>query len=173
MPDDIRDQLDAMPLPASGLTVWIWMVAILAVILCLLWLWRRRRRVPPAETIDARARRRLAAIHTTDYRGLHAELAAALVEYFEARIGLRSTRLTSPQIVNEFRRNGVMNLAWQSKLEALLAECDRAKFGPAPKDFDAAQTKDGARHIIDQLAAQAASAPRMASPWKDWDNAAV
>lgn len=173
MQDDIRDQLDAMPLPRGSTPNWVWVAVAVSTILLLLWLWKRRRAVPQMETIDARARRRLAAIHTEDYREFHAQLSVALVEYFEARIALRSTRLTSAEIVNEFRRNAVMNPAWQSELEALLAECDRAKFSPAPKDFDAAETKNSARHILDELAAQAASAPVMASPWKDWDNAAV
>jgi hypothetical protein len=174
MQDDIRDQLDAMPLPPGGTPIWVWVAVSLATLLLILWLWKSRRRaVPQVETIDARARRRLAAIHTADYRDFHAQLSVALVEYFEARIALRSTRLTSAEIVGEFRRNGVMHHAWQAELAALLDDCDRAKFSPAPRDFDAAETKNRARYILGELAAQAASAPSMASPWKDWDNAAV
>jgi len=114
------------------------------------------------------ARRRLAVLGASpdpDARRFHNELAAILVQYVEARLALRSTRLTSHEIVREFRRNGVMSVEWQATLEEFFAECDRAKF--------AAAAVARCRGIIDGLAAQAAASPTLANPWEGWNNAAV
>ena len=131
----------------------------------------------PAETIEQRARRRLAelAAHASpDPRAFHAELADILLRYMEAGLGLPSTRLTSPEIVRAFRRNGQMSGEWRERLEQLLAECDRAKFAPVfDADWDPAATAARGKLILDALAVQVAAAPRLASPWEGWSDAAI
>jgi hypothetical protein len=177
--DDIRDTLETQQLPISefpweevliGLSVAL--VIALAVILV-----RRRRRARPAESIEACARRRLAELagHAApDARAFHAELADILLRYMEARLRLPSTRLTSKEILRAFERNGHMAAEWRERLEDLLAECDRAKFAPAFDDnWDPGATALRAKLILDALAVQVAAAPRLASPWERWSDAAV
>jgi len=179
--DDIHDELAAVSLPtydfpweaaAAGV------VLLLALVAAIVW-YRRRRRPKPIETLEAVARRRLAALAAMpmmDARSFHHELAAILIKYVEARLALRSTRLTSGEIVREFRRNAVMSGEWQEMLEEFFAECDRAKFAPVAREWDAADAASAlsrCRRIIDGLAAQAAAAPTLASPWEGWKNAAV
>src|SRR5205823_8389687 len=97
-----------------------------------------------------------------DVRSFHNELAAILIKYVEARLALRSTCLTSGEIVREFRRNGVMSGEWQAMLEEFFAECDRAKFAAGAREWDDANAVSAisqCRRIIDGLAAQAAAAP--------------
>jgi hypothetical protein len=179
--DDIHDELAAVSLPtydfpweaaAAGV------VLLLALVAAIVW-YRRRRRPKAVETLEAEARGRLAALaamRMQDARSFHNELAAILVRYVEARLALRSTRLTSGEIVREFRRNGVMSGEWQAMLEEFFADCDRAKFAPAARDWDGADALAAlarCRLIIDGLAAQAAASSTLASPWEGWKNAAV
>jgi len=178
MQEDIHDQLDPVPLPEAGVSTGMMaagVLLLLTVIVLVVWRLRRRtlRRQRPAETAEHRARRRMAAIGTADCRAFHAQLSSILVEYFEERIALRSTRLTSAEIVREFRGNGVMSAAWQNLLEELFQECDRAKFSASECEWDAADALAKARRILDELAAQAAAAPVLANPWKGWTNARV
>jgi hypothetical protein len=177
--DDIRDTLEPAQLPASEFPweeVLIGASVALVIALVLLAV-RRRRRPKPAESIEACARRRLAelAAHAApDARAFHAELADILLRYMEARLRLRSTRLTSKEILRAFERNGHMAAEWREQLEQLLAECDRAKFAPAfDDDWDPGATALRAKLILDALAAQVAAAPRLASPWEGWGDAAV
>ncbi len=177
MQEDIHDQLDAVPLPEAGVstgTIVAGVAILLLMIAVLVWHRRRRRfrRVAP-ESPEQRARRRMGAIDTRDYRAFHGQLAGILVEYFEERVALRSTRLTSAEIIEEFRSNGVMSAQWQTRLEELFQECDRAKFSAAGCEWDAAEALGRARRVVDELAAQAAAAPVLANPWKGWRNAAV
>jgi hypothetical protein len=175
----IRDTLAAEEWPADDFpweqTLIGVSVAILIAI-ALLYL-RRRFRPKPPETIEQRARRRLAelAAHASpDPRAFHAELADILLRYMEAGLGLPSTRLTSPEIVRAFRRNGQMSGEWRERLEQLLAECDRAKFAPVfDADWDPAATAARGKLILDALAVQVAAAPRLASPWEGWSDAAI
>src|ERR1051326_8760763 len=91
-------------------------VAVVLLVTLALFLWRRRARGSVIESLEQRTRRRLqelAEITPADARAFHVELSALLIEYAEQRIGLRSTRLTSPEILREFRRNGRMSAAWQ------------------------------------------------------------
>jgi hypothetical protein len=176
---DILDTLETEQLPIPefpweevliGLSV--------AVVIALLVLYLRKRLRPaPAESIEARARRRLAGLAShaaPDPRAFHAELADILVRYMEARLGLPSTRLTSHEILCAFGRNGRMSAEWRERLEALLAECDRAKFAPAfDAAWDPAATALRGRRILDALAVEVAAAPRLASPWEGWGDAAV
>jgi hypothetical protein len=176
--DDILDTLEPATLPAHEFP---WMAAVIVAVVLLvtlaLFLWRRRARGSVIESLEQRTRRRLqelAEITPADARAFHVELSALLIEYAEQRIGLRSTRLTSPEILREFRRNGRMSAAWQESLAAFLAACDHAKFAPSPvAEWDAAATIAHCRALFNELAAEVASAPRLASPWEGWSNAAV
>ena len=177
-PDDIHDQLDAVPLPVHDFP---WEVTaagavlLLALIAMVVW-YRRRHRPGRLVTVEERARDRLAILGATplpDARSFHNELAAIVVQYVEARLALRSTRLTSGEILREFRRNGVMSGEWQAMLAEFFAECDRAKFAAEALQWDAATAVSRCRGIIDGLAAQVAASPTLASPWEGWNNAAV
>jgi hypothetical protein len=175
MQEDIRDHLDAMTLPASGVSSGL--IAAGAVVLLLMIvavaIWRVRRRKLHMGTPEEHARRCLESIHTSDCRLFHAQLASVLVEYFESKLPLRSSRLTSAEILREFRRNGVMSAEWQAALEQLFAECDRAKFSGAKTVWDAAALLERAQHLLDELGAQVASMPALATPWKGWTDAAI
>ena len=177
-PDDIIDTLEDVPLPVHEFP---WEVLIALAVLALaayaFYRWRRSRRPAAPESIEDRARRRLrelAALAGLDARAFHAELAAVLVGYAEERLGLRGSRLTSREIVREFRRNGVMSDAWQESLASFLRDCDRAKFAPGlENEWDADGRIAQCRALIEELAGRAAAAPRLASPWEGWSNAAV
>jgi LPXTG-motif cell wall-anchored protein len=175
MQEDIRDHLDAMTLPASGLsagTIAIGAIVLLLVIVVVA-LWFLRRRKLHIGTPEEHARRCLAAIYTSDCRLFHAQLASVLVEYFEMKLGLRSSRLTSGEILTEFRRNGVMSAEWQAALEQLFAECDQAKFSGGAPVWDAANSIERAQRLLDDLAAQIATMPALSAPWKGWSDAAI
>jgi hypothetical protein len=127
------------------------------------------------ESLEDCARRRLAELAAggaPDARAFHGELADVLVRYVEARLALRSTRLTSGEIVREFERNGIMSDEWLCALRELFAECDCAKFGPGV-EWDAASAIARCRALVDALAVQVAASPRLANPWEGWKNAAV
>ena len=97
-----------------------------------------------------------------------------LLAYIEASLGLPSTRLTSDEILRAFRRNGRMSAEWRVRLEELLAECDRAKFALAfDSGWNPAATAERGQAILDALAVQVAIAPRLASPWEGWSDAAI
>jgi hypothetical protein len=173
--DDIRDHLDAMTLPASGvsgLTIAAGVLVLLVIIVAVA-IWFLRRRQPRMGTPEEHARRCLASIHTSDYRLFHVQLASVLVEYFESRLPVRWSRLTSAEMVGEFRRNGLMSAEWQTTLAQLLAECDQAKFSGANSDWDRAATLQRAQRLLQELAAQIASAPVLATPSKGWNDAAI
>jgi hypothetical protein len=172
MQEDIRDHLDAMTLPSSGLPLGFIAVVILLVSVAVA-MWCLRRRKLHMGTPEEHARRCLESIHTSDSRLFHAQLASVLVEYFETRLGLRSSRLTSAEILREFRGNGVMSAEWQAALEQLFAACDRAKFSGAKTVLDAAALLERAQLLLDELAAQVATMPVLATPWKGWTDAAI
>jgi hypothetical protein len=177
-PDDIHDELAVVPLPVHEFP---WeeslagLVLLLLVLAAIVW-YRRRRRPVPIESPEDRARRRLAelaALTAPDPCAFHAELSGILVDYVEARLALRSTRLTSDEIVSEFRRNGVMSGPWQAMLCDFLARCDRAKFAGKRGDPDLAGPLHQCRRIIDELSVQAAAQSRLANRWEGWNNAAL
>jgi hypothetical protein len=172
MQEDIRDHLDAMTLPSSG--HWLGFIAgVILLVTVAVAIWWMRRRILHMGTPEEHARRCLESIQTSDCRLFHAQLASVLVEYFETRLGLRSSRLTSAEILREFRRNGVMSTEWQAALEQLFAECDRAKFSGAKTVWDAAALLERAQLLLDELAAQVATMPVLATPWKGWTDAAI
>jgi hypothetical protein len=175
MQEDIRDQLDAMALPSSGLSSGVIaacaVVFLLTIAVVAIW-WVRRRKLHMG-TPEEHARRCLTSIHTSDCRLFHAQLASVMVEYFESKLGLRSSRLTSAEILSEFRRNGVMSAEWQASLAKLFAECDRAKFSGATAVWDSAETLEHTQRLLDELAGQVATMPTLATPWKGLTDAAV
>lgn len=177
--DDIRDTLETEQLPMvefpwEEVLIGLSVAVVIALVVIFV---RRRLRSKLVESIETCARRRLAelAAHTApDSRAFHAELADILLRYMEARLGLPSTRLTSKEILRAFERNGHMTREWRERLEQLLVECDRAKFAPAfEAEWDPAATAQRGKLILDALAVQVAAAPRLASPWEGWGDAAV
>jgi len=158
-PDDILDTLEPATLPVHEFPlVPVLVVAAIAVLAALaIYVWKRRHRPVIVESLEQAARRRLKQVDITDPRALHTELAAILTQYAEQRLGLRGTRLTSAEILREFRRNGVMSPAWQNSLTAFLAACDQAKFAPSTAPCDPASRIAHCRSLFDELAAQAAS----------------
>ena len=177
--DDILDVLEPASLPVHEFP-WLAVLigaAILALAAIVIYAWRRRRRPQAVESLEQRARRRLqqlAAFKAGDARAFHADLAAVLVQYAEERLGLRGTRLTSVEILREFQRNGVMPAAWQESLASFLRDCDRAKFAPDLElDWDPSERIARCRALFEELAANAAAAPKLASPWEGWSNATV
>jgi hypothetical protein len=176
---DIRDGLAAEEWPVDDFPWEETLIGVsVAILIALAWFYLRRRFRPKrVETIEQRARRRLAelAAHAApDPRAFHSELSDILLRYMEASVGLPSTRLTTVEIVSAFRSNGRMSREWRERLEQLLTECDRAKFAPAfDTDWDPAETSARGKLILDGLAVQVAAAPRLASPWEEWGDAAV
>jgi hypothetical protein len=173
----IRDSLETEPLPVQEFP---WVEAGIAVALALLiglavLLWRRRFRREAVDSPEVRARGRLWQLAAQDgpERGVfYGKLAAILVDYMEATVGLRGSRRTSAEIVRAFRRNGRMSEAWQQRLELFLAECDRAKFaGPSDVEWDAAAALAECRAILEALAVEVAVAPRIENVWEGWDAA--
>jgi hypothetical protein len=177
--DDIIDALEPAMLPVHEFP---WVVALIGAALVVLaalavLIYRRRSRTRIEESPEERARRRLREVRASpglDARAFHAELSAILVRYAEERLGLRGTRLTSAEILREFRRNSVMSAAWQGALGEFLRECDRAKFAPdLAAEWDPQERVAQCRALLEELAATAAAAPHLASPWEGWSNAAV
>lgn len=177
--DDIRDTLATERLPVvefpwEEVLIGLSVAVVIALVVIFV---RRRLRPKPVESIEACARRRLvelAAHAAPDPRAFHAELADILLRYVEARLRLPSKRLTSGEILRAFERNGHMPGEWRERLSQLMAECDRAKFAPAfDADWDPAATVLRGKLILDALAVQVAAAPRLASPWEGWGDAAV
>ena len=114
--------------------------------------------------------------------GLNVTPAIVLAAGASSRIGRPKANLALEdgdtflsRIVKTFRSAGIEDVVVVVGFEAdsIVETFARTGEASAPKDFDATATKYRARHILDELAAQAASAPAMANPWKDWDNAAV
>jgi len=177
-PDDIIDALEPAVLPVHEFP---WVAALIAAALVALvaaiLIYRCRRREQGVESLEEQARRSLRELEAAgglDARAFHAELSAILLRYCEKRLGLRGTRLTSAEILREFHRNGVMSAAWQAELGEFLRECDRAKFSPEPlAEWDPRERVARCRALFEGLAATAAAAPRLASPWEGWRDAAL
>jgi hypothetical protein len=176
---EIRDTLETEPwsiveFPWEEVLIGLSVAVVIALVVIFV---RRRRRRQPVESIEACAQRRLAelAAHATpDARAFHAELADILLRYMEARLRLPSKRLTSGEILRAFERNGHMAAEWRERFAELLAECDRAKFAPAfDAEWDPAAAALRGKQILDALAVQVVAAPRLASPWEGWGDAAV
>ncbi|HXB71164.1 MAG TPA: hypothetical protein VNY05_23210 [Candidatus Acidoferrales bacterium] len=168
---DIRDALQPEMLPAAEFP-WPVLLLIIPLVWLALILYRRRQRAAPVATPEAVARGRLHALAAiTEPRAFYAELAAILNQYLEARLHLGAARLTSVEIAHALARVGVMSTGWQESLEALLGECDRAKFSGDEfsgngADWDRAAAMARARNIVDLLAANVASTPSLANPWE-------
>ena len=176
--DDIVDALVPVALPVHEFP-WVEVLIVAAVgamALAAVLVYRRRTRRARVESLDERTRRRLREVAVaagSDARAFHAELAGILARYAEERLGLRATRLTSAEIVREFRRNGVMSAAWLERLADFLRECDRAKFAlEADAEWDPWERAARCRALFEELAAAAAAAPVLASPWEGWSHAA-
>lgn len=174
--DDIRELQGVEPLPVPG-DEFPWLeagigVGIALLLALLIYYVRRRRRPPPIERREAAARRRLAALAALDApdpRTFHVEMAQVLRDYIEASLGVSAQRLTSREMVESFRGNGHMTAQWQSRLEALLARCDRAKFSREPDaEWDPRATALECREVLDALVVAVAAASRLASPWETW-----
>jgi hypothetical protein len=170
-PDDILDTLEPASLPTHEFP-WIPVLIVVsaAVLTALLvYAWRRRHRPLVSESLEHLARRRLNELSAADPRGFHTGLAAILTQYAEQRLGLRGTRLTSAEILREFRDNGVMSVAWQESLAVFLRECDRAKFAPSVDiEWDPRARIAQCRALLDELAATAAASPHLANPFEQW-----
>jgi hypothetical protein len=172
-PDDILDALEPAALPVHAFP-WLQVLVITASVVLValaVYAWKRRRRPVVTESLEQVARRRLKELHTGDPRTLHTELAAILTDYAEHRLGLRGSRLTSAEILREFRKNGVMSAAWQDSLAAFFCACDHAKFAPTIDPCDAGARIVQCRALIDELAASAAATSKLADPWQ-WAGAA-
>jgi hypothetical protein len=173
--DGIRDEQQ----PVGGLAGTAPPLAILLMALILAVATLFRVVLPPrnvaADSHASRARRRLAEIRSRpmDSRLFCAELTAVLTRYFDEAFGLRTARYTSGETIDAVQRTGFLVSPTATELAALLAECDRVKFSaePAPCDPVAAAARCGA--IIDAVAAQAVSRPRIAAPLEQPDYAAV
>jgi len=166
---DIRDSMEPEELSPSEFPWWVLWFALPVLAFAAFFLYRRRHRRPtPLPSPEAVARRRLDALSAIqDPPAFCAALTAILAQYLEARLQLGASRLTSVEIARAFQRIGVMDTAWQESLEALLAECDRARFGAEPAaDWDQAAAIARARRTFDLLAANIASAPSLSNPWE-------
>jgi hypothetical protein len=172
--EDIRDNMEPEVLPPSEFP-WLALLLMIPVIFLAFLFYRRRKRAAPVTTAEMVARRRLESLaEIAEPRAFYAELAAILDQYIEARLQLGARRLTSIEIARAFQRIGVMETDWQESLEALLAECDRAKFSrESSPGWDRNAVIARARRTIDLLAANVASASRLANPWERFGDASL
>ena len=166
---DIRDGQTPLTVPEEEVNWPAIVAAALVVMAAIAWFTfsgRKpvERRAAP-EPAEARARRRLDQLGQPPVpvpREFYSELSRVLTAYLDDRLGLRSTRCTSPEVLAAVHRTGYMTATARDLLGALLDDCDCAKFsavcalGDNPDEAIAC-----CRQIIDILGAQAASRPRL------------
>jgi hypothetical protein len=177
---DISDNLAPVPYRKPTTALWPIIGGILlavAAVACAILLPHRRWRGSPNERPEARARRRLAGLAASppgEQREFWTELTGILGQYLDGRFGMHTSRRTSEEILQTLRRLGVVTAGCDAALEALLAECDRGRYGGAhASEGDRAHAVELCRGIVDALGAQAASTPRLVRKWERWDHAAV
>jgi hypothetical protein len=167
---DIRD--GQTPLSRPEVHIQWWFIAPAAAMLLAVLAWftfsGRKPAARPAaqEPAEAVARRRLARLAQSAPpvpREFYSQLSRILTAYLDERLSLRSTRCTSPEMVQAVQRTGLLTQTGRNLLEALLEDCDYAKFSPeCPVGDSPEEAVDCCRKIIDLLCAQAASRSRLA-----------
>jgi hypothetical protein len=169
---DIRDELPPVPFHSprtrawpAGLGISLALAAIASMVLWARRLWGKASK----ESAEARARRRLGELAASLPIGrlqFYSELSAILSRYVDERFRIRGSRSTSVEILAALRRIGVVTPECDAALGALLADCDRGRYGGAhDAGGDPAAAVALCREIVDALGAQAASMPRLVRSW--------
>jgi hypothetical protein len=169
---DIRDELPPVPFRKPRTRAWLAGLGIslaLAAIACMVLWVRRLWGRAPEESAEARVRRRLGELAASLPIGrleFCTGLSAILSRYLDERFRIRGSRSTSVEILAALRRMGVVTPDCDSALGALLADCDRGRYGGAhDAGGDPAAAVALCREIVDALGAQAASMPRLVTNW--------
>jgi hypothetical protein len=166
---DIRDGQTPLPLPEPGVNWMVIAVGALVVVAVVAWFTFGGRQ-PATKTValepaEVRARRRLARLAGQPApvpREFYSELSHILTAYLDERLAIRSTRCTSPELLAAVQRTDSLTPTGRDLLEALLEDCDCAKFSSACALGDNSQEAVACcRKIIDILCGQAASRPRL------------
>ncbi|SPE36275.1 exported hypothetical protein [Candidatus Sulfopaludibacter sp. SbA3] len=166
---DIRDGQAPLPLPEQNVNWTVVTVGMLVVLAAIAWFTYGGRQlapkaVPPepAEVLARRRLMRLAKQRAMVPREFYSELSCILTAYLDERLALRSTRCTSPELLEAVQRTGFLAHPGRDLLEALLEDCDCAKFSPSCALGDNPEEAVACcRKIIDILCANAASRPRL------------
>ncbi len=169
---DIRDGLDPLLPPGQDREFAWWPAAVAGALIALAvatWSLVSRRRTPAIpevpQTAEERTRKRLARLAAEPpaaARDFYFELSHILAGYLEERLGLRSTRCTSTELLAAVHGTTLITPPGRELLEALLEDCDYAKFSPfSPAGTNAAEAVACCRKIVDIVGAQAASRSRL------------
>jgi hypothetical protein len=165
---DIHDGQTPLVLPEQHVN-WTF-IALATLVLAAVLVWftfsgrRPKERRLEVESAEVRARRRLARLALSPSpvpREFYSELSRILSGYLDERLGLRSTRCTSSEMLAAVQRTGLITPAGRELLEALLEDCDYAKFSAHCTLGDNPQEAvECCRQIIDILGKQTAARPR-------------
>jgi hypothetical protein len=173
---DIRDGQTPLPLAEPRFNWMVVALGTLVVLAVIAWFTFSGKPAVPAamalEPPEIRALHRLAELegqtHTVP-REFYSELSRILTAYLEERLGTRASRFTSHEILEAVRFNGCLTPVGRDLLEALLEDCDCAKFSPeCALGDDPRAAVTCCRKIIEIVGARAASAAR----WSGGKNAA-
>jgi hypothetical protein len=167
---DIRDGQTPLALPEPSVNWMVIAVGALVMLAAIAWFTFSGRQ-PAAEKAvaleppEVRARRRLARLARQALpvpREFYTEIGRILTTYLDERLAIRSTRCTSPEMLTVLQRTGSLTPTGRDLLEALLEDCDYAKFSASCALGDNPQEAVACcRKIIDILGAQEASRPRL------------
>jgi len=168
---DIRDGQEPLEVTEPALN---WTVAVIGLVILLVVIgWftfsgrKPEKEVVRYETPEARARRRLAQLAAQTpalpAREFYAELSRILSAYLDERLALRASRCTSPEMMSAVQRTGLLTYEGRDLLEALLEDCDCAKFAPdGALSGHPGEALACCQKIIAGLSAQAATRSRLA-----------
>ena len=167
---EIHDSQEPLTVPEPEFQWWPIISGAVVIVAVVLWFTfggRKKSVAEPAarkEPAEVLARRRLA--HLAAMRPLprefYSELSRILTKYLDDRLGLGASRCTSVEMLAAVDGTGLLTPSGRDLLEALLEDCDFAKFSP---ECPVGDSPDDAvaccRRIIDILGAQAASRSRI------------
>ncbi len=151
---DIRDSFEPLTLPEETHTVAFLVASAVAVLLAVaIWLISRSRSRllrGANESAEVRARRRLGIIECATPRTFYTELHDIFVEYLESRVVTEASRRTTPELL-EILRASRLQVDWQTSIQDLLAQCDRARFSPSAIEYDPSASVRECLQLINKL----------------------
>jgi MYXO-CTERM domain-containing protein len=155
VPEDIRDQLDPIPIASvdpDELPWWMIITAIVAALglLALLILWIRRRRRLRRNRPEHRLAVRLAELKAQPLpaRQLYSELRGVVVDHLESRLDLRARSRSSSELIQAFQTLGVP----EDELRQFLSLSDHAKFSGSAQAADPEAAIDQCERVLLRIA---------------------